>query len=204
MVMVFEVVVMMFEIVVMMFDTVVTVFDTVVTVFDTVVALFDTVVALFDTVVAVFDTDTAVFDTVLQTMLEIFAVVAVAEDQMSGCIPLVAEVRIKQRRVLAVGFCRWRSLPLAFSTPFRLPAIKLVRGVAAGRLPTIPFSLSDIDNYRVAPINEDSFGHKQLLFLFVEESFGEKNLKSLFVDYRLNHIFIGNLLVDASFGKKNT
>ncbi|KAL4569250.1 hypothetical protein LXL04_024886 [Taraxacum kok-saghyz] len=90
---------------VMVFDTVVTVFDTVVTVFDTVVALFDTVVAVFDTVVAVFDTvvamtDTAVFDTVFATMLETFAVVAVAEDQMSGYIPLVAEGYL---RGIAVG-----------------------------------------------------------------------------------------------------
>ena len=74
---------------VMMFEIVVTVFEIVVVVFDTVVVVTDTVVVVLDT--AVLDTDTVVFDTVFASMLETFAVVAVAEDQMSGCIPLVAE-----------------------------------------------------------------------------------------------------------------
>ncbi|KAL4566502.1 hypothetical protein LXL04_030618 [Taraxacum kok-saghyz] len=69
-----------------MFEIVVTVFDTVVVVTDTDTVMLDT--AVWDT--AVLDTDTVVFDTVFATMLEMPAVV-VAEDQMLGCIPLVAE-----------------------------------------------------------------------------------------------------------------
>ena len=101
--------VMVFEIVVNVFEIVVKMFDTVVTVFDTVVAVFDTVVALFDTVVAV--TDTAVFDTVFATMLETFVVVVVAEDQMSGCIPLCCGG--------LSSFCEELD-PLRFDEPFLL------------------------------------------------------------------------------------
>ena len=80
---------------VMMFEIVVTVFEIVGTVFEIEGAVFDTVVVVTDTDTVV-DTavlDTAVLDTntVFVSMLETFVVVAVADDQMLGGIPLVAE-----------------------------------------------------------------------------------------------------------------
>ncbi|KAL4588663.1 hypothetical protein LXL04_001555 [Taraxacum kok-saghyz] len=132
----------------MMFDTVVTVFDTVVTVFDTVVTVYDTVVGC-------------------GTMLETYGVVPVAEDQMSGCIPLVAEDYLRfnafdtrdpfgidelltifvinssiiQRLGDTVRFRRWRALPLQFTIPLTSPAVNVLCGVAASFQPSIPFSL---------------------------------------------------------------
>ena len=87
--------VMMFEIVVTVFEIVGTVFEIEGAVFDTVVVVTDTDTVVLDTAVldtAVLDTDT-VFDIVfvLATTLETFAVVDVAEDQMLGGIPFVAE-----------------------------------------------------------------------------------------------------------------
>ncbi|KAL4563128.1 hypothetical protein LXL04_027161 [Taraxacum kok-saghyz] len=51
-------------------------------------------------------------------------------------------VHVNNRRLLAVGFRRWRRLPLHFSTPSLSPAVNSGRGVAAGRLRAIPFSLT--------------------------------------------------------------
>ena len=76
---------------VMMFEIVVTVFEIVGTVFEIEGAVFDTVVVVTDTDTVVLDTAVLDTDTVFASMPETPAVVAVAEDQMLGGIPLVAE-----------------------------------------------------------------------------------------------------------------
>ncbi|KAL4570514.1 hypothetical protein LXL04_026170 [Taraxacum kok-saghyz] len=117
---------MVVEIVVMMFVIVVTVFEIVGTVFEIEGAVFDTVVVVTDTDTVVCDTavwDTAVLDTdtVFASMVETPAVVAVAEDQMLGGIPLVAEA------FSAAWGCRpslrWQTLLLPTATPRASPAI---------------------------------------------------------------------------------
>ncbi|KAL4572378.1 hypothetical protein LXL04_019152 [Taraxacum kok-saghyz] len=51
-----------------------------------------------------------------------------------------------QRRVAAVGVCRWQTTPLLPPVPRQTPAVNSAKSVAAGRLPSIPSSLITPEN----------------------------------------------------------